>query len=287
MATPIAANTGSRFNRTVLDMSVTDITNAGNITCTIAANTLTRGAVGGSVAVGATTGRFDVVVSVRPDTSGVLNNPRGGGNCWADPSAHVTESSESNNYCNADAVTVGSTGVYLPLVFRSYVSAPDLVVQDIIATSSNVQVVVRNRGNAPVVDEFWVDVYVNPNPVPTGVNQTWDQLADEGPPRGVTADALPLAPGDVLTLTVGDAYYVAEYSQVVWPLQAGRPVYAQVDSANTETTYGGVRESHEIVGRVYNNISGPVYSAAAWSGAESPAMWGALPAWYGDSPRRP
>ena len=30
---------------------------------------------------------------------------------------------------------------------------------------------------------------------------------------------------------------------------------AQVDSANTNTTYGGVRERHELRGEPYNNIS--------------------------------
>jgi len=177
--------------------------------------------------------------------------------------------------------------IYMPLIFKGYTAAPDLVVTHVVATSNDVQVVIANQGNTPVTADFWVDAYINPDPVPTAVNQIWNDLADEGLVWGVTAGALPLAPGDVLTLTVGDAYYVADYSLVTWPLAAGTPVYAQVDSAAVGTTYGAVLESHEIRGEAYNNVAGPVYSSAAGSEAEPPAVWDALPAWYGDLPRRP
>ena len=165
---------------------------------------------------------------------------------------------------------VVTTYTYLPLVVNNYVVAPDLVVQSIMATSNGVQVVIENQGNAPVTDEFWVDVYINPNPAPTAVNQIWPDLADEGLVWGVTAAALPLAPGGVLTLTVGDAYYVAEYSQIAWPLAEGTPVYAQVDSASGDTTYGAVLESHEITGGAYNNISSTVSTAGL---AGEPYRW--------------
>lgn len=86
-----------------------------------------------------------------------------------------------------------------------------------------------------------MDVYINPDPVPTAVNQIWhDGRCDRGIVWGVTAGALPLAPGDILTLTVGDAYYAPEYSEVSWPLPVGTPVWAQVDSANADTDYGAV-----------------------------------------------
>jgi hypothetical protein len=146
--------------------------------------------------------------------------------------------------------------VYLPQVLRSYVVAPDLVVDSITAASNDVQVVIKNEGNAPVTDEFWVDVYINPNPVPTHVNQVWPDLGSQGLVWGVMADALPLAPGESLTLTVGGDHYVAGYSQVHWPLAEGTAVYAQADSANADTTYGGVLEDHEVTGGTYNNISG-------------------------------
>ncbi len=102
-----------------------------------------------------------------------------------------------------------------------------------------------------------------------------DQLGDEGLVWGVTAAALPLAPGEEITLTVGDAYFWAEYSHVDWPLPPGTPVYAQVDSAG-EGAYGGVLEVHEIRGEPYNNIAGPVYAmpglGRAAPVADSPAF---------------
>ena len=182
---------------------------------------------------------------------------------------------------------INSKPIYLPIVFKGATFAPDLVVQSINVTASNVQVVIANQGNAPVSDDFWVDAYINPDPAPTAVNQIWNDLADEGLVWGVTAGALPLAPGDVLTLTVGDAYYVADYSLVTWPLAAGTPVYAQVDSAAVGTTYGAVLESHEIRGEAYNNVTGPVVSSGVGSEVGTLAMGGGLPVWYGDLPRRP
>jgi len=75
----------------------------------------------------------------------------------------------------AFTVTVAAKPVYtvfLPLVARNYVSAPDLIVQNIIATPNNIQVVIANPGNVPVKNEFWVDVYIAPRTAPTRVNQT-------------------------------------------------------------------------------------------------------------------
>jgi hypothetical protein len=65
----------------------------------------------------------------------------------------------------------------------------------------------------------------------------------------------PLQPGEELTLIPGDPYYVRAYSQVTWPLAVGTPVYAQVDSANATTPYGGVLENHEVLDWGYNNIA--------------------------------
>ncbi len=156
--------------------------------------------------------------------------------------------------------------VYLPVISKNHAVAPnlpDLVVRSLIATGDSVQVVIKNQGNTPVTDEFWVDVYINPNPVPSAVNQTWDQLASQGLVWGVGGDALSaLEAGGVFTLTVlrqgqdtvGDPYYRADFSRISWPLPAGVQVYAQVDSADADTTYGAVLESHESIGGVYNNI---------------------------------
>jgi len=141
-------------------------------------------------------------------------------------------------------------------------------VDSIGATNEQVQVVIKNQGDASVTHPFWVDAYIDPDPRPIAVNQIWNDLADQGLVWGVVADALSvLQPGGVLTLTVrrqgggtvGDPYFWAEFSEITWPLADGTPVYAQVDSANATTTYGGVLEDHEITGGAYNNVTGPVW----------------------------
>ena len=85
------------------------------------------------------------------------------------------------------------------------------------------------------------------------------EIGSQGLVWGVMEDALPLEPGEILALTVGDAYYWPEYSKVSWPIPANRPIYVQVDSANTGSSYGAVLETHEMTGDEYNNIAGPVY----------------------------
>jgi hypothetical protein len=165
--------------------------------------------------------------------------------------------------------------VYLPLVTRKLVvSAPDLVVDDILLTSDSARVVIKNVGDAPVLstDAFWVDLYVDPDPAPTSVNQTWGHLCDQGIVWGVTTPALPLQPGGTITLTIGDGYYWEDYSYFPGSLPPGTPVYAQVDSANVQTSYGAVLENHEIAGGSYNNIAGPVSSIGGALGQVSQAV---------------
>jgi len=168
--------------------------------------------------------------------------------------------------------------VYLPLVFKKAAPpAPDLVVEHITVTSDSALVVIKNQGDAAVLsaDEFWVDLYVNPDPIPTHVNQTWDHLCSHGVAWGVQPPALPLEPGGVITLTLGDDYYSEEYSNFPVSLPAGTSIYVQVDSADVDTTYGAVLEGHEMVGGLYNNITGPVLSTPGTlsgdlAGPESP-----------------
>ena len=176
--------------------------------------------------------------------------------------------------------------VFLPLTLHGYFPpAPDLVVEGITATGNAVSLVVRNVGAAPAYQPFWVDVYIDPDPPPSAVNQPWQSLASQGLVWGVTA--LPLAPGASVTLEVGDAYFWPDLSLVNWPLPAGTAVYAQVDSYNEATTYGAVQESHEIAGGPYNNIRGPVYVAPLAGEAPGPALPGGTPAgpWDGLPPR--
>jgi hypothetical protein len=182
------------------------------------------------------------------------------GSGWSSDGITVIESCSTRvvvtiNHLTEFAMMTEGYFVYLPLLHCDYVIAPDLVVQSITATSDDVQVVIENQGDAPVTDEFWVAAYVNPDTAPTVVNQLWWDLGTEGMFWGVSADLLPLNPGQTITLTVGDASYVPDYSRVSWPLAPGTPVYVQVDAYDEGTTYGAVLESHEITGATYNNIS--------------------------------
>lgn len=148
--------------------------------------------------------------------------------------------------------------IHLPIVMRA--GLPDLVVEQIRQIDGALQVVIRNIGSAPVTNEFWIDAYIGPRTPPTAVNQTWDTVGNEGLVWGVTDQALPMAPGAMLTLTIGDSYFLPEYSSVNLPLTADRSIYLQVDSYG-EAGYGSVLESHEREGGAYNNILGPVFIA--------------------------
>jgi hypothetical protein len=158
--------------------------------------------------------------------------------------------------------------VYMPLLTHKYVLAPDLIVERITASGSNLQVVIKNVGNAPVLGNFWVDGYINPQMVPDGVNQPWWARGKQGIAWWVDGQALAaLVPGGSFTLRAYDAYYVEPESHIsTWPLPAGTTLYAQVDSYSESTLHGLVYESHEQTGDAYNNIHGPVISTATAAG---------------------
>jgi hypothetical protein len=163
--------------------------------------------------------------------------------------------------------------LYLPVIIKNYIYGPDLVIDSLSSDATGPQVVIRNAGNAPVTDAFWVDVYFDPTTTPS-LNQPWDSLAPAGAAWGITAD---LPAGDTLTLTVGDAYYFPQYSSAGFP--ADVPVYGYVDSVNYATGYGNVWESDEG-----NNLFGPIDATAGSDGApttenEADKMtdWAALP----------
>jgi hypothetical protein len=68
----------------------------------------------------------------------------------------------------------------------------------------------------------------------------------------VNLESFPIVAGKTRTLTYNEHHE----SKVTWPLKSGIWIYAQVDSYNSETTYGGILENHEMVGGTYNNITG-------------------------------
>jgi hypothetical protein len=155
--------------------------------------------------------------------------------------------------------------LHLPIIVKDSLSAPDLVVDSLVATSQAVTVTLKNQGNAPVTDGFWVDVYVDPEPPPTGVNQHWRDLASQGLVWGVTT-RIPANGGTLTLSTNDDTYLYPEYSHFSLPLTPGTPIYVQVDSVNLNTDYGGVLEDHEVRGGAYNNITGTLVAEPGLTG---------------------
>lgn len=153
-----------------------------------------------------------------------------------------------------EALAPTTQSLYLPIIFSRSVAGFDLVVDNLNVGGDGVSVTIKNIGNTPVVDAFWVDVYLNPATPPTHVNQRWNDVGTQGLVWGVIGAALPLDPDETLTLTTNDTYYSARRSHFTTPLIIGSRIYAQVDSVNLLTNYGGVRESHEINHEPYNNI---------------------------------
>ena len=160
-------------------------------------------------------------------------------------------------------VTVEPYKTFLPLVVNNFISAPDLVVESITATASDVQVVVVNQGGAATAGQFWVDVYIDPDPAPTRVNQLWQHVAQQGLVWGIT---VVMEPGDSITLSFGDEFYSTQWSDVSWPLGLDLPVYAQVDAWNDDDPdVGAILENHEILGLAYNNIDSTIVSGGTLS----------------------
>jgi len=149
------------------------------------------------------------------------------------------------------------TRMYLPLVMRQFVVAPDLVVSNIIPAINNITVTIMNQGNAPVIDTFYVDLYINPasSTLPITVNQVCCKPGYAGLFWGVT-DTSMLTAGGMLTLTLSDSpYYGFVPINFSGSFTNGMRIYVQVDSANTGIYYGKVLENHEITGGEYNNVN--------------------------------
>jgi uncharacterized repeat protein (TIGR01451 family) len=177
--------------------------------------------------------------------------------------------------------------VYLPVVRSDPMPVPlpapvppipDLIVSSIRVTRDDVIVVIRNAGGAAVTDPFWVDLYVDPKPVPARVNDVWnDGRSASGAAWGVTRAQLPLQPGAMLTLTLRSPQLVTRNTNMSRAVPANTVFAAQVDSASTDDAAdGAVSEIHEQTspGGVYNNIM-LVRSDELFAGA--PALAAARP----------
>jgi hypothetical protein len=144
--------------------------------------------------------------------------------------------------------------LYLPVIFKAFVDLPDLVVDSLAASSSEVRVVIRNAGTSAAADDFWVDVSFDPTSSPPQINQPWPLIASQGVVWGVTKD---LAAGESLELVTGGMYYWGPPTSSPAPWPAGATAWAYVDSVDWATTWGAVREIDEG-----NNTRSAVSTAA-------------------------
>ncbi len=85
--------------------SFTNITNSGNVSCSISSGTLSCAAIGGPITIGPS-GSFTVVFSATPTTSGSLANT-----ATVDPNNNVGESNESNNTASDTVVVLAPPAI--------------------------------------------------------------------------------------------------------------------------------------------------------------------------------
>ena len=113
------------------------VTGSVNISCAIAAGTLTCQASGGAVSIDSG-GSFEVSFLVTPASAGVLNNP----NAMVDPDDEITEGDEGNNTDSDSitvtdyAVTLNKTGTLNDDDGTPGVSAGDSIAYDFVVTNS-------------------------------------------------------------------------------------------------------------------------------------------------------
>ncbi|MFQ5399226.1 MAG: hypothetical protein ACE5E7_06465, partial [Anaerolineae bacterium] len=265
-----AGNVGDTITYTYVITNVGDVTLI-NLTATDNhAGFLTLGAT--KLAPGGSTAATGVYVIQLSDMGGPIENVVA---AVATPPDGQAPIAKVTTPINARPLTF----INLPVIMNNYTPRPDLVIERLTATSSGVEVVVRNQGTAAVTDAFWVDVYINPTETP-GLNKPWDSIAEQGLVWGVTGV---LQVGESITLTIGDAHFHTEFSSML-PLPEGAEVYGLVDSINYDTSYGAILERDEG-----NNLYGPVTVAvdtgagmrrtetAAGSGVERPLAAAGLP----------
>jgi uncharacterized repeat protein (TIGR01451 family) len=177
----------------------------------------------------------------------------------------ISNDGDTNPYSvSVQGIGVAPTAarVYLPEVAYQVPVSPDLVIETVSVSNGSATIVIKNIGNTPVTDAFWVDLYVNPSQPPQ-LNQPWQEIAPAGSVWGVTGAGLrQLVPGGTLTLVTGDAYYASTYSSDA-PFPTGAQIYVLADSVSLASSFGGVAEGDET-----NNRFGPVSVTAGAARAQ-------------------
>jgi uncharacterized repeat protein (TIGR01451 family) len=178
----------------------------------------------------------------------------------------VTINSDETDPENDTVFTfVGAHLTYMPLTMKGYQvvsppTPPNLVVQSVEVSpqqptageTTRISVTLHNAGGESVTDDFWVDLYVDPEITPT-INVLWSDIAPYGKAWFVYED---IPGGGSITLHTdqpddpnnpGDMYS----NWPGWFVSAGEHVlFVQVDSYGSETGY--VLEGDET-----DNVSGP------------------------------
>ncbi len=178
----------------------------------------------------------------------------------------VSQATWVSSITSGPSTTAGATvtarpvrQTWLPMILKDYRSAPDLVIDSLIATTNSVTITFSNQGDVPVNDAFWLDVYFNPRKVP-GLNEPCDDtIAEACVVWGIEQNAnhpinLLIQPGETRTLTLANAFFGFKGSHSP-PYPVGVNVYAQVDSVDFNTNHGAVLENRED-----NNLFGPIIS---------------------------
>jgi hypothetical protein len=143
--------------------------------------------------------------------------------------------------------------IFLPAV--EFARGPDLVVEQITVAPSTdlasttpivISVTIRNQGDTATVNDFWVDLYINPSrrPLP---HDLWYRLCPEPTCVGLAWPVTQrLGPGEQLTISSAAGF---EQRQSRWSgfLPAGEvQIYAQADSWNTAGSAGNIPEQNEL-----------------------------------------
>jgi uncharacterized repeat protein (TIGR01451 family) len=160
---------------------------------------------------------------------------------------------------------VNPWSIYLPIVTRNFPPLPDLRVTSLTVEPLNpivgqpvtITIVVQNVGEG-TAGPFWVDLYDNPNPLPTQANQPFDKLCS-GAPEDCYGIAWYVSAGlntgqSVALSSLGG--YMPDYSRWVDYFAGSGPhdLYAFADSWNYSVWYGAVLEQNEGL----DNRYGPV-----------------------------
>ncbi len=122
---------------------------------------------------------------------------------------------------------------------------------------ARVTVVVKNQGSEQLARDFWVELYISPNPVPTTAGYLWDTICGVKPCRGISWHVDPLGPGESAPLT-SDVSNYSEFTR--WDggfVVAGTlDLYVYADNWNGPgEPFGAVEETNETNNRASMQIT--------------------------------